>query len=66
MGNLIDHQGTYPPQGGTEKSPRALRGLADKIQRMTGAAIILVNMFNTKSEMNPLARVQNQGQTCVR
>jgi len=40
--------------------------LADKMQRMTGAVIILVNLFNAKREVNSLARVQTQGQTCVR
>ncbi len=40
--------------------------IVDNIQLMTGAAIILVNMFNAKSEVNSIAIVQTQGQTCVR
>lgn len=40
--------------------------IVDNIQLMTGASIILVNMFNAKSEVNSIAIVQTQGQTCVR
>lgn len=57
MGTVNDHQGTYPP---------VLRGLANNKQLLTGAAIIPVNRFNAKSEVNSLARVQTRGQTCVR
>jgi hypothetical protein len=57
MGTLSDLQGP---------NPRFLRGLANNKQLLMGAAIILVNMFNAKSEVNSLARVQTRGQTCVR
>jgi hypothetical protein len=39
--------------------------LADNIQFMTGAAIILVNKYNAKSEVNALSIVQTQGSICA-
>ena len=71
-------QGTYPPQGGTKQStpqgstvkssglPSCLPGLAENIQLVKRVAIILVSMFNAKSEVNSLLTVQTQGLTCVR